>query len=204
MTSNVPQTPTNQMMQWIQYDTMQTFLLHRNHFHMSTAGFDFVNWDVVALAMVGFPEMFHLWAGKHMSHFCGISRMQFTCRFWGHSKCPWCQQDNKTMEHVILCDGNGANQEWINRVTNLEVQLIEVDTHPSIHHCMTESLMEHMPMMSFDAHADQVCQSSVAAQDEIGWKNFAEGKISQNWAISNFSIIKNYIQDVQWINGHQA
>jgi hypothetical protein len=50
--------PTKQIMQWIHYDTMKLFLAHPDHFHMSTMGFDLVDWDAVELAMVSFPEMF--------------------------------------------------------------------------------------------------------------------------------------------------
>jgi hypothetical protein len=50
--------PTKQIMQQIHYDTMKHFLAHPDHFHMSTTGFNFVQWDVVDMAMVGFLEMF--------------------------------------------------------------------------------------------------------------------------------------------------
>jgi hypothetical protein len=148
---------------------------------MSTAGFDLVDWDAIDLAIVGFPEMFWLWASKHMSHFCGVGRMQFICRFWDHSRCPRCQQDNETTEHIILCNGHGANQEWTSRVTNLGVWLIEMDTHPSIHHCISESLMQRSPLTSFISHSDLVCHSATLEQDGIGWQNFVEGKISKHW-----------------------
>ncbi len=70
---------------------------------MSTSGFDFVNWDVVEMAMVGFPEMFHLWAAKHMSHFCSVGRMQLTCGFWDHSRCPQCQQKTTRPWRLKFC-----------------------------------------------------------------------------------------------------
>jgi hypothetical protein len=45
-------------MQWIHYDTMKHFFAHPDHFRISTTGFDFVDWDAVEMAVVGFPEMF--------------------------------------------------------------------------------------------------------------------------------------------------
>jgi hypothetical protein len=80
---------------------------------MSTTCFDLVDWDAIDLAMAGFPEMFWLWASKHMSHFYGVDRMQFTCRFWDHSQCPQCQQDNETTEHIILCNGHGKTKKGL-------------------------------------------------------------------------------------------
>jgi hypothetical protein len=65
---------------------MKTFLAQADHFRMSTAGFDLVDWDAVDLAMGGgSPKMFWLWASKHMRHFCGVGRMQFIFGFWDHS-----------------------------------------------------------------------------------------------------------------------
>jgi hypothetical protein len=48
-----------QILQRIHYNAMKTFLAQPGHFHMSTSGFDLVDWVAVDLAMVGFPEM--LW-----------------------------------------------------------------------------------------------------------------------------------------------
>jgi hypothetical protein len=107
--------------------------------------------------------------------------MQFTCGFWDDSRCPRCQQDNETTEHIILCNGHGANQEFISQVTNLGVWWIEMDTHPSIHRCISETLMQRSPLTSFFSHSDCVCHSATLEQDEIGWKNFVEGKISKHW-----------------------
>jgi hypothetical protein len=35
----------------------------------------------------------------------------------------------------------------------------------------------------FVTHSDPSCQISAAEQDEIGWQNFVEGKISRSWGI---------------------
>jgi hypothetical protein len=75
-------------MQWIHYETMNYFLARPDHFRTSITGFNFINLDVVEMAMAGFPEMFWLWAAKHMSHFCGVRQMKLTCGFWDHSWCP--------------------------------------------------------------------------------------------------------------------
>jgi hypothetical protein len=93
---------------------MKNFLAREDHFRMSMSGFDLADWDAVEMLLVGFPEMFCLWATKHMSHFCGVGRMQFTCGFWDHSQCPRCQEDNEITVHALLCKGSGANQEWMN------------------------------------------------------------------------------------------
>jgi hypothetical protein len=36
-------------------------------------------------------------------------------------------------------------------------------------------------MTSFVSHSDWVCHDASSEQDEIGWQNFAEDKISKSW-----------------------
>jgi hypothetical protein len=38
-------------------------------------------------------------------------------------------------------------------------------------------------MTLFTASADHLCFSATAEQDEIGWQNFVEGKITQSWGM---------------------
>jgi hypothetical protein len=35
----------------------------------------------------------------------------------------------------------------------------------------------------FSLHANQICINGAVEQDEIGWQNFVEGKISKSWGI---------------------
>jgi hypothetical protein len=74
--------PTKPMMHRIHNNAMQNFLAWPDHFRMSTNGFNFVDWDAVERSLESSMEIFCLWAAKHMSHFCGVGRMQFMCRFW--------------------------------------------------------------------------------------------------------------------------
>ncbi len=46
---------------------MKELLLQPDDLRMTEAGFDLVDWWSVKRALDGFPEMFHVWASKHMS-----------------------------------------------------------------------------------------------------------------------------------------
>jgi hypothetical protein len=83
--------PAGPLLQWIHYAPMKTFLSHLDHFQMLENSFNLVDWQAVHQSLKDFPEMFRIWASKHMSHFCGISRMQKVCGFWDNSRCPQCQ-----------------------------------------------------------------------------------------------------------------
>jgi hypothetical protein len=150
---------------------------------MTADGFDLVDWQAVHRSLDDFPEMFRVWASNHMSRFCGVGRMQKICGFWDNSRCPRCKQENETMTHVIVCTGNGAAQEWTNQIMNLGLWLIEMNTHPSVQKCILESLMSHSTATLFTTSADPFCFSATREQDEIGWQNFVEGKITRSWGM---------------------
>jgi hypothetical protein len=107
--------------------------------------------------------------------------MQQICGFWDNSQCPRCKQDNETTTHLLICPDNAADLEWRCRVTNLGIWLLEVDTHPAIKKCIMESLSSRSTTTLFSPHATQVCLAAAMEQDEIGWQNFVEGKISKSW-----------------------
>jgi hypothetical protein len=85
------------------------------------------------------------------------------------------------MTHILMCLGSGAGQEWTNRVTNLGLWLIEVNTHPSIQQCILESLMDRSTTTMFATHANPFCHSATGEQDdEIRWQNFVLRARSHN------------------------
>jgi hypothetical protein len=59
--------PAWPLLQRIHYALMQTFLSHPDHLRMTVDGFDLVDWQAVHQSLDDFPEMFRVWASKHMS-----------------------------------------------------------------------------------------------------------------------------------------
>jgi hypothetical protein len=64
--------------------------------------------------------------------------------------------------------------------------VVEVNTLSLIRRCITKSLMEQWPTTSFVSHADHICHTAALEQNEIGWQNFTEGKISKLWGQLQF------------------
>jgi hypothetical protein len=86
--------------------------------------------------------------------------------------------------HILICSNNSADLEWqLSQVTNLGIWLLEVDTHPSIQKCIMDGLSLRATTTLFSSHADHICLTVAVEQDEIGWQNFVEGKISKTWGI---------------------
>jgi hypothetical protein len=59
--------PAWPMLQRIHYAPMRTFLSRPEHLRMTADSFDLVDWQAVHRFLDDFPEMFRVWASKHMS-----------------------------------------------------------------------------------------------------------------------------------------
>jgi hypothetical protein len=89
--------------------------------------------------------------------------------------------------HMLLCQGEGADSEWKDRIPHLGLWLSEVDMNPLIHQCLINSLSQQMDTTTFVLNADPLCMNAAMDQNEIGWKNFVEGKIAKQWGCFNWS-----------------
>jgi hypothetical protein len=77
----------------------------RKHLHekkkLDKEFFDCVDWDANSDAFAAFPQLFKLWATKHVSGWCGVNSMMF---HWGRVEsplCPCCGMVDETTEHVM-------------------------------------------------------------------------------------------------------
>jgi hypothetical protein len=64
--------------------------------------------------------------------------------------------------------------------------------------------MEQKPMTSFISHADHSCHTAALEEDEIGWQNFVEGKISKLWGqlqLDHYQIIHSKLSMDCWTAG---
>ena len=160
---------------------MKDYLTDPHHNHMSLAAFDLVDWTLVWSALLDFSPLFHLWASKHVSHYCPVGHMQIWWQFWDHDHCPCCQQDDEMTTHLLMCPHFGMRSTWFSNVTLLQQWLEEVDTHLDIIFCFIKTLESRNPHQLFSAFSTPACQAAAVEQDSIGWQNFTEGKLSKWW-----------------------
>jgi hypothetical protein len=146
--------------------------------------FDLVDWDAVGDAMASFPNLFRLWASKHMSGFCPIGHMMKIWKFWPQDRgCPCCGEDDETTMHLLICPDDGMQVTWDMNVDVIVDWLAEVDTEPAIAYCIAQALRPRSPDHLFTAYSSPLIHAAATTQDRIGWRNFVEGKISKEWRI---------------------
>jgi hypothetical protein len=151
--------------------------------HLDSQYFDSVDWVAIGEAMEDFPMLFRVWASKHVCGFCGVARMMKICGFWPPERgCPCCGESNETTLHLLLCGSLGMEMTWSDSIDSLDSWLTDVDTFPDIQQCIISTLRTRDSTASFVARGTVSILSATVSQDCIGWQNFAEGKISKEWA----------------------
>ena len=140
-----------------------------------------VDWDANDDAFHSFPQLFRLWASKHVSGWCGVNSMRFAWKDSETHSCPHCNADHETTAHLPVCPAPKMQESWVSSITGLEVWLTMVDTHPDIQSCLLATLRERTVDASFITHSLPSTTSAALSQDRIGWINLVEGKISQEW-----------------------
>ena len=148
---------------------------------LPAAFFYSVDWEANGGALPGFPQLFRLWATKHISGFCGVGRHMKIRGEWEEDKCPSCDETERA-QHVVVCPCPQRQDEWREVLVSLEAWFDVTKTDPEISKCILRSLAPREPT-SFTTHAGHSLLLQMAAdeQDSIGWMNFVEGRLSQKW-----------------------
>ena len=184
--------PTDEIKRAVHEQVMKTHLSRPDHLRLSQTGFDFADWYAVRCALQKFPELFRMWASKHMAHFCGVGRMMRRWGFWDHDRCPCCKEPDETTLHLLTCEHPILTQNFHSRVKLVDIWMQQNDTHPDIRICFRQALETRDPEATFSSFSSPFCHEAALEQDEIGWQNFAEGKISKRWRL----LQEEYFQEI--------
>lgn len=172
---------TRSILRVIHAGPMIDYLSSERRNRMSAEAFPLVDWMAVGDAMSKSPPLFRMWASKHNSRYCGVGHMQHIWGFWDHDRCPCCQQPDETTTHLLLCPHAGMTLTWQIEVDTVKEWLEQVDTHEDIITCLSDALTARDTDHSFLLDCPQSCLEAAWEQEEIGWQNFVEGKLSKTW-----------------------
>ena len=154
---------------------MRSHLIHNKS--MTAKAFDLVDWDSVGKTIHNMKTQYRLWATKHVSGFCATNKM-LSYRKPSHvTKCPCCQEDTiEDTRHQVHCKDPQRITLWNDKIQNLDEWLTDNNTEPNLHITIIRYL-QHKGTQSFSELSLYPSSLSIA-QDEIGWDNFLEGKVS--------------------------
>ncbi len=74
---------------------------------VSKQNFPFVYLEGMEHVMKSFPEMFHIWVTKHVSHFQGTNRQLARIDKLVLNVCPSCKCDDEFTFHITWCHDPG-------------------------------------------------------------------------------------------------
>jgi hypothetical protein len=69
-----------------------------------------------------------------------VGRMIKMRKHWEHSMCPHCLQDNKTTEHVLLCQDPQVAEYFKSLAKKLDIELVTMETAPEIRRTIIRKL----------------------------------------------------------------
>jgi hypothetical protein len=162
--------------------------LARTFFHqqgiLMREAFDEVDWESVHKTLHAVPQLFQVWASKHVLRIVGT--MKFLSHQDGRSPlCPSCQACEETCTHVAQCLAASRVEAFSQGVDEVARWMNESETHPDLVYVITEYIQGRgdAPCIECARGLPMVIQEYAISQDNIGWDNFIMGMVS-TWLLT--------------------
>ena len=182
---------------------MRTFLAKKKILNYVT--FDEVDWLAVEKFMAKEPQQYKLWITKHISGFCATSKMMFHRNKSATPDCPVCKQPGVRDEtrHQAVCPDPQRQEIWKDSVSTIDRWLHKVDTHPILHFSIIKYLLKK-DTTTLTTILDGSLPELGISQDNIGWHNFTEGKLSlhfNNIQHIHYTSTDSKRNSISWVSG---
>ena len=145
---------------------------------------DIVDWDALECVSKSDTSGDTLWKMKVASGFVPVATRMVMTKQWDSNVCPRCQCDVENVEHLLVCNHNGAKTIRDSHIQSMLVTLQERDTDPCIVStvintlCSTTSgrFQDHVP-----PEANHWVRLAAQEQDRLGRFSIFQGYISKTW-----------------------
>ena len=140
--------------------------------------FDSVDWKGIQFAMAHSSTRFKLWATKHVSGFSATNKTMSYRSPLHSTSCPCCQLPDiiEDTHHQIHCTNPERQQLWQDTLSNLSSWLDSHDCEPHLSITILTYLSNKGAIAFTQSTPPNLSFSDI--QDQIGWDNFIEGKIT--------------------------
>ena len=141
--------------------------------------FDLIDFRAIQLALRDKPQMYHVWYAKQTSGWCATGSKLAQWDPEADSRCPNCFGLNEDAGHLMHCPSVHRTALFNKTITELKEWMDENGTHPALTKIVTLYLRERgrrklSALLNIPAEFAQLCRE----QDQIGWRQFTEGRIS--------------------------
>jgi hypothetical protein len=158
---------------------------------MTTERSILVNWPACASAMQRLKISRRHWIAKHSEGMCGVGKWLVIWKEREHPDCPRCSAFEDA-QHVWNCPSPEATLIRTTGISTLSSWMEDVQTATDINQAITTRLTQWSAQLPFTPIPllTEDTQAAVAAQDDIGWDNFFEGRVAKDWEYAQDSHYK--------------
>jgi hypothetical protein len=141
-----------------------------------------IYWDGIGDASAKLRPSKRRWMVKHTTEIYGYGKWMKRWKFWTHDRCPCCRQP-EDIQHIARCTHAGANAVWKESTAKLAQWFDQQETHPGIAHLLLSRLnaWRHHQETRFPIPMIPALKTAYLDQDEIGWFNLLQGRMSTYW-----------------------
>jgi len=144
--------------------------------------FDLIYWKGMDRVMQAFPEIFHVFITKQVSHFCATNKMLSIINGKTKNQCPNCGCPNETTPHITRCLDPGRSACFVKSVESIRDWLELTHTGDELVLCITVYLLAHGRSTMLTITQNMPAFHSLASHhDRFGWDCFLEGRICWKW-----------------------
>jgi hypothetical protein len=132
--------------------------------------------------MKSFPEMFCIWATKHVSHFQGTNQQLSCIDKLVLNVCPSCKCHDKSTSHITQCQDPGRACTLKDLVEKLVQWLCDQQTDGKVVHLFKQYLLAvGTPTLTFPLEPNSRLGVDARYHDCLGWDCFLEGQLCAFW-----------------------
>ena len=141
-----------------------------------------IDWESRRRAILNIPQHETRWLAKFSTGFCGVGKMLKRYRFQQHDRCPICNEENETTQHVIQCKDETVQNMLQEEFNNLHKWLTTIQTSSELRECITSCLKQWTQKGTIDYKpTNLILQQAIKEQEDIGWLRFFQGFWTPKW-----------------------
>ena len=165
---------------------------HRRH-RFTVDQHQSIDWQLLAHSMRAVTFDRSIWIAKQVSGWAGVGHHLHHWSATTSSACPFCNADNETTQHVLLCPDPRVRTHWEQSVQKLQHWMTQQQFHPELSIAIERALLSWGNGVSpSPGSLSTEVMSAFISQTQLSWLAFLEGIWTSSWR----SIQSNYLLSI--------
>ncbi len=165
---------------------------------VSKENFPLVYWEGMECVMKSFPEMFHVWVTKHVSHFQWTNQQLSCIDKSVLNACPSCKCHDESTSHITWCHDPGGTRILKDSVEQLVQWLYDQKMDGKVVQLFKQYLLAGGTCaLTLLLKPNSRLGVEARFHDHLGWDCFLEGQLCALW-------VEHRAQPIQWANLMQS